>query len=214
MKWLKKILNKKKVLPEWYESLSDLPFLTFEKCFVHKDYRQLLKSGQFADEMAEQAVEKWFSIYSQFCEATGDKTAISFVRINTRIILLQATIERCAMLLEIVRQTRSKAVEKMLSKEFRGVPFDAKDEEAYQKALNLCGSRIKSLVFSLNELIAERDSMLPKEHKQVTEQYFTDILMEASHLEGYRIAKKDITAEEFCSYFKRLIAHRESLTKK
>lgn len=193
--------QKKVIEPDLYRSLSDLPFIIFERCFIHQDYRGLLKNTPSLEEdkLNKVLTDAWFDLYSQYCDVVDDRTAIKVAKLNYQILSLAAKIEKCTLMISVLKSSRSEAMEKILSSELMGIQF-----ADFNKALSQAESRIKSHVIKLNELVAERDSIVPKSHKELTEQYFTDILIECSKLEGYKISKKDISALEFCSYFKRL----------
>lgn len=201
--------RKRIVEPDLYKTLADIPFVKFERCFIHRDYKQLLRNDptvepQQLEKLLQQA---WFELYSEYCEAVGDRTAIKIARLNYQILYLAAKIDKCSLMISVLKNTRSSVMEEVLASELSGVQF-----ADFEKGLSRAESKLKTHILRLNELIAERDNAVPTGHKELTEQYFTEILIECSTIEGYKISKKDIMAGEFCSYFRRLKDHIERNT--
>ncbi len=171
-----------------YQHIGQLPFLLFERCIVHKDYQVLVIEGEVTVEVLQTA---WLLIYSQYCELIEDLAAKDIARDTAIYNALSLRISAVTIAVTLLYQYY---YNQELDRVITLIKPDMIERARLEKSLKAPGAKHTG--------------------PEPTEAHYTELLMDISKVEGVNIQKKDITAEQFALYIKRLKKHYELLTAK
>lgn len=181
---------------------------------VDKNLSALIISG-FPNEVELAAA--WSSIVSQYTDAIGTNEHRLYTNLTKEIAVNTLTYNLITRTVDVLRKQHHKKLcnelNRILSTTFK---FDPLDVERYNKELDRCINRSKSLKISTDLLqikIAELEKKFTGKTDKPTFQYYQKTLITLSDYAKYPI-QDSITVFEFCERIKRLNDYYEQIKNK
>ena len=202
-----------------YSSTNELPFPLFEDVIINNRLTSLIKI-QYKNSIPFKPViedsilrEKWFKIYSQYCEEIGDARLLNVTKLAAKITILDSKINRIQTMVAMMRQWYIKDNESQIKADIMGVTINTSSYEAYQKSLDAVLSRSKPLVMERKILLDQYKEFQKKSNsgKPLSTMFFTMQLQQISKFIGYQILKKDLTTQEYALHVRQLNEHNEKV---
>lgn len=191
-------------LPNIYRSINNLPLHKFIDCIVNHNLSTLIISG-FPSEF--ELTESWSSIVQQYTDAMGNQEHRLYTNLTKEIavntIVYNLINRSVSILRKQYHQQLCKELNKLLSTSFK---FDFQDQERYNKELDRCINRSKSLKINIDLLqikVAELEKKFNGKSQTPTIEYYQTTLITLSDYAKYQISDS-ITVFEFCERIKRL----------
>lgn len=191
-------------LPNLYRSINNLPLHRFIDCMVNHNLSSLIISG-FPNEI--ELSTSWSIIVQQYTDAMGNQEHRLYTNLTKEIAVNTITYNLINRTVEILRKQYHKELatelNKLLLTTFK---FDFQDQERYNKELDRCVNRSKSLKISIDLLqikIAELEKKFTGKTQLPTIEYYQSTLITLSDYAKYQITDS-ITVFEFCERIKRL----------
>lgn len=178
-----------------YRHCGNTPLDVFIDVLVNKNFRRLIRWGGATDKQLYKAWEQLFSEYAELSETPQYKKMIG---LSKEIGQLQSKIMTVNICIQVLNNRYSDAAVSALKRLGYSVYFDLNDKQKYQKALISVRKKVKAAELTLMQRTGQYDEMIAgvKEGK-LTEDYFTEMLVELSKFMGYRLNASEITVTEF-----------------
>lgn len=185
-----------------YQRITELLLCNFIDCDVNGNLAGLIKEGLPTAEEIESA---WLNVRSQFADAIGNNEYVLFRNTYKNIAVLEISLRAIASMVDILRVIYHPEIAKRLNNELgTKIIFDPTDPLKYQKTLDGCVTRSKSIKIKI-DLLEIQQQGLNERHQEggrTTLEYYQSILITLSDHAKYPITDK-ITVFEFCDRIKR-----------
>jgi alpha-amylase/alpha-mannosidase (GH57 family) len=180
---------------------------------VDGNFRALIKEG---NPPASALITTWANIQQEYVDAIGDNEHRLYVKLYSQVAILGANIECIALIIKALRRGYYEGLvielNKMLKTNFK---FDWNNQVEYQKNLNRCENRAKSLKIELTLKVASLEKLQEKQTKKSykpTHEYFQSILITLSDHAKFQI-QDNISVFAFCERMKRYNKSTDNLQK-
>jgi hypothetical protein len=151
----------------------------------------------------------------QFADAIGNHEFIMFKNVFRDITVLSINLANVSMMIDVLRNIYTQAIADRLNKALgTKVVFNQLTPDAYQKALDGCVMRSKSIKIKIDLLEMQQNAMKAK-HEQggaANWEYYQSMLITLSDHVKYEL-RETITVYEFCTRVKRFNKHCDDLEK-
>jgi len=148
----------------------------------------------------------------EYYDESGTKSYRKLYAINKDILQLEArlmTVGNCIAVLSVHPVTECENILKKMGYKYT---FDQGDKEGYAKTIGSIVSKSKTIIVALNMKRAERDAIIKAfGGKDITENDFTNNLVELSRFMKFHIRAQEITVSEYVQMMKSYIKESEQL---
>ena len=208
MKWLTKILKKKKPFNPKEQVIYSINELTVDKfilCMCDGNLSVLVKDWFSITD--KDVMEAWENIYTEYVDAMKDKEQKYLLRLTKEINLLQfklvmidSIVRTIATEYHLTQKCDQKQIEQL--KKYINVTgkFNPEDAESYVRDLETVIANSKRLLTEYETKKIEYEKLVPKNSKtKIDKKYFDDILTQLSKHMKSIIDPKNITVGFFVS---------------
>jgi hypothetical protein len=162
----------------------------------------LVKSGYAGQ---NEIIEAWKQIQIEFADTIGNHEYVMYRNCIKEITVLNISLGAISAMVDVLRKVYSKGIAERLNKAL-GIKFDFDHTkpEQYQKLLDGCVNRSKSIKIKIDLLEIQQKGM-HKKHNQgekTSREYYQSILITLSDHAKYQV-NDTITVFEFCDRIKR-----------
>lgn len=188
-----------------YRHIKELPLNKYVEC-ENGNIAALVTSG-YPD--PAEILETWQRIRLQFADAIGNHEFIMFRNVFRDITVLSINLAGISMLIDVLRGVYNKDVADRLNKALgTKLVFNHLDPVGYQKMLDGCVMRSKSIKIKIDLLEMQQEAMKKKhtDGNVETWEYYQSMLITLSDHVKYEL-KDTITVFEFCTRVKRFNKH-------
>lgn len=198
-----------------YTQITDLPFYLFVEVSVSGNLKHLVIEGEATDKELEEA---WYEIQSQYAEAIGDNEQKYTLKLMKDLAIIEANYKSIVLLVEMLRpcyvEVFAKELNKLLHTNFK---FDITKYEEYNKTLDRCLTRSKSLKVEYEKKALELEAMMKKregKEQKPTKDYYYKLWNSLRLYHKLQMSIKDITTFDFCDFLQRMIKEAQNTSGK
>lgn len=190
--------------PEVYKRILDLPLRKFIDCSVNENLLALIISGTPSQEELKQA---WTIILQEYSTFLGDGESKMYLELMKEVALLDLDYKMIQIMVQALSTVHIKYMADDLNELINYHPrfkFDPKDMVQYNKDLDRCLNRSKSILINYQLKKTQLDALNDKNanNAKPTEEYYYEILYTLEDHAGHTLGD-NITVHQFVTRIKK-----------